>query len=77
MANSLLVKDVFFDLDHTLWDFDKNSKLAYKRVFKQFKIDVEFERFIKIYEPINLEYWKKYRYAFLRYYKRWRPGFFP
>jgi|TARA_B110000261_G_scaffold155607_1_gene188540 putative hydrolase of the HAD superfamily len=61
MANSLLVKDVFFDLDHTLWDFDKNSKLAYKRVFKQFKIDVEFERFIKIYEPINLEYWKKYR----------------
>ena len=58
MANSLLVKDVFFDLDHTLWDFDKNSKLAYKRVFKQFKIDVEFERFIKIYEPINLEYWK-------------------
>ena len=61
MANSLLVKDVFFDLDHTLWDFDKNSKLAYKRVFKQFKIDIEFERFIKIYEPINLEYWKKYR----------------
>ena len=61
MANSLLVKDVFFDLDHTLWDFDKNSKLAYKRVFKQFEIDIEFERFIKIYEPINLEYWKKYR----------------
>jgi len=61
MANSLLVKDIFFDLDHTLWDFDKNSKLAYKRVFKQFEIDIEFERFIKIYEPINLEYWKKYR----------------
>ena len=55
------IEHVFFDLDHTLWDFDKNSKLAYKRVFKQFKIDVEFERFIKIYEPINLEYWKKYR----------------
>jgi putative hydrolase of the HAD superfamily len=61
MANSLLVKDVFFFFFYTLWDFDKNSKLAYKRVFKQFKIDVEFERFIKIYEPINLEYWKKYR----------------
>jgi putative hydrolase of the HAD superfamily len=61
MVNSLVVKDVFFDLDHTLWDFDKNSMLAYKRVFKQFEIDIEFESFIKIYEPINLEYWKKYR----------------
>tara|TARA_R110000787_G_scaffold279936_1_gene390348 strand:- start:15824 stop:16516 length:693 start_codon:yes stop_codon:yes gene_type:complete len=61
MANRLLVKDVFFDLDHTLWDFDKNSMLAFKRVFKQFEIDIEFESFIKIYEPINLEYWKNYR----------------
>ena len=61
MANRLLVKDVFFDLDHTLWDFDKNSMLAFKRVFKKFNIDIEFESFIAIYEPINLEYWKKYR----------------
>lgn len=61
MANRLLVKDVFFDLDHTLWDFDKNSMLAFKRVFKKFNIDIEFENFIAIYEPINLEYWKKYR----------------
>ena len=61
MANRLLVKDVFFDLDHTLWDFDKNSMLAFKRVFKKFNIDIEFKSFIAIYEPINLEYWKKYR----------------
>ena len=56
-----MVKDVFFDLDHTLWDFDKNSMLAFKRVFKKFKINIEFDAFLKIYEPINLEYWKKYR----------------
>ena len=61
MENRLLVKDVFFDLDHTLWDFDKNSMLAFKRVFVKFKIEVEFDDFIKIYEPINLAYWKKYR----------------
>ena len=56
-----MVKDVFFDLDHTLWDFDKNSMLAFKRVFKKFKINIEFDAFLKIYEPINVEYWKKYR----------------
>ena len=61
MNKKILVKDVFFDLDHTLWDFDKNSMLAFKRVFKKFKINIEFDAFLKIYEPINVEYWKKYR----------------
>ena len=61
MNKKLIVKDIFFDLDHTLWDFDKNSMLAFKRVFKKFKITIEFDAFLKIYEPINLEYWKKYR----------------
>ncbi len=35
MNKKKLVTDVFFDLDHTLWDFDKNSMLAFKRVFKK------------------------------------------
>ena len=61
MNKKIMVKDVFFDLDHTLWDFDKNSMLAFKRVFKKFKINIKFDAFLKIYEPINLEYWKKYR----------------
>ena len=61
MNKKLIVKDIFFDLDHTLWDFDKNSMLAFKRVFKKFKITIEFHAFLKIYEPINVEYWKKYR----------------
>lgn len=61
MNDRLLVKDVFFDLDHTLWDFDKNSMLAFKRVFKKFEIEIEFDSFIEVYEPINLVYWKMYR----------------
>jgi putative hydrolase of the HAD superfamily len=61
MNKKIIVKDIFFDLDHTLWDFDKNSMLAFKRVFKKFKITIEFDAFLKIYEPINIEYWKKYR----------------
>jgi len=53
--------DVFFDLDHTLWDFDRNSKLAFKRMFKKHNISVDLANFIAIYEPINFEYWKQYR----------------
>ncbi len=55
------IKDVFFDLDHTLWDFDKNSSLAFKMIFKKFKIDLKVDHFLKCYRPINLKYWKLYR----------------
>lgn len=55
------IKDVFFDLDHTLWDFDRNSALAFIRVFRKHNIDVNFSAFIEAYEPINLIYWKKFR----------------
>jgi putative hydrolase of the HAD superfamily len=27
--------DIFFDLDHTLWDFDKNSELTFDTIFKR------------------------------------------
>lgn len=55
------ITDVFFDLDHTLWDFDKNSKLAFFRVFKKHEIAIDLNEFIAIYEPINLEYWRLFR----------------
>ena len=55
------VTDIFFDLDHTLWDFDKNSMLAFARVFQKHEIDIEIKDFIKEYEPINFNYWKLFR----------------
>jgi putative hydrolase of the HAD superfamily len=55
------VTDVFFDLDHTLWDFDRNSFLAFKRVFNTFRINLKVETFTAVYEPINVAYWKLYR----------------
>jgi len=55
------ITDVFFDLDHTLWDFDKNSMLAFNRVFIKHNIDIEVSTFIKVYEPINFNYWKLFR----------------
>jgi len=55
------IKDIFFDLDHTLWDFDRNSALAFKTVFKLNDISIDFTKFLEIYTPINFKYWKWYR----------------
>lgn len=52
---------LFFDLDHTLWDFDKNSALTFKKIFELHNIEVKLEQFLDVYVPINLRYWKLYR----------------
>lgn len=55
------IKHIFFDLDHTLWDFERNSALVFQQIFKEEKIELEIEEFLKVYKPINFEYWKLYR----------------
>ena len=57
------IKHIFFDLDHTLWDFDKNSALAFEKVFSLNNVEVDIRSFLNIYEPVNLNYWKLYRNA--------------
>lgn len=55
------IKHVFFDLDHTLWDFDKNSALTFDKIFKLNAVNISLETFLEVYEPINLQYWRRYR----------------
>ena len=55
------ITDVFFDLDHTLWDFDRNSALAFKRIFEINKVEISTDDFLTHYIPINLKYWRLYR----------------
>ncbi|WP_036379887.1 YjjG family noncanonical pyrimidine nucleotidase [Muricauda sp. MAR_2010_75] len=55
------VTDIFFDLDHTLWDFEKNSALTFQKILTKNSVDVVLEDFLGVYAPINLEYWKLYR----------------
>lgn len=55
------ITDVFFDLDHTLWDFEKNSALAFATVFETRKIAIDMPHFLQYYVPINREYWERYR----------------
>ena len=55
------ITDVFFDLDHTLWDFERNSALTFQYILQKHQIGVDISDFLKIYVPINFEYWKLYR----------------
>lgn len=54
-------KHIFFDLDHTLWDFDKNSELTFEMLFKRHGVPCSLDDFLEVYIPINLNYWKLYR----------------
>lgn len=52
---------MFFDLDHTLWDFEKNSQLTFQQIFEEQNIRIQLNDFLQIYSPINFKYWKLYR----------------
>ena len=45
--------DIFFDLDHTLWDFEKNSKLTYKKICEEDKKDTDLEEFLSYYNQMK------------------------
>ncbi|WP_271406542.1 YjjG family noncanonical pyrimidine nucleotidase [Tenacibaculum soleae] len=55
------IEHIFFDLDHTLWDFDKNSQLTFQQIFKEQNIQLKVVDFLEVYMPINLDYWRLYR----------------
>ena len=58
-------KHIFFDLDHTLWDFEKNSTETLAEIYRAFCLKEEgiptFEDFLEIYIPVNTELWGRYR----------------
>ena len=61
MINKETITDLFFDLDHTLWDFERNSALTFKQLLKGYNIPVKLEDFLKVYVPLNIEHWKAFR----------------
>ena len=73
------IQHVFFDLDHTLWDFDKNSEMAFATIFKQNHPEIAIADFIAKYAPINQACWKLYQYDKITHeelrYKRLKDSF--
>ncbi len=63
-ANLKKYRHIFFDWDHTLWDFEKNSKDTLKDLYVSFdlseKTGVDIKEFIKAFEQVNRMLWTKY-----------------
>jgi len=55
------INHIFFDLDHTLWDFETNSDIAFKTIFKKYDVAVDLQKFLSYYRGINQNYWRLYR----------------
>jgi putative hydrolase of the HAD superfamily len=59
------IKTIFFDLDHTLWDFESNSTEALLDLIDENNIHSrmtgEVDTFIQRYKQINHVYWEAYR----------------
>lgn len=55
---------IVFDLDHTLWDFEMNSRIALSKIFHEMKLELyfaNFDSFLNTYYRINDDVWEKYR----------------
>ena len=72
---------IFFDLDHTLWDFDANAHATMGEVYKLLELDktiaVPFEEFHSKYLVHNALLWDRYHKGFitsedLKWKRMWR-----
>lgn len=61
---------LFFDLDHTLWDFETNSKLTWHEVFFENKLNEtltpDFDLFYERYSFHNKRLWDRYHHGFIK-----------
>jgi len=59
-----MIKHIFFDLDHTIWDFDKNAQETLHELYLQYKLEeiglTSAEDFISTYTANNHQLWADY-----------------
>lgn len=58
-------KHIFFDLDHTLWDFEANADETLRHLFELHQLGrsgtFTVDEFIRVYSAINHELWRLYQ----------------
>ncbi len=61
---------LFFDLDHTLWDFEANSRQTLEYMYESMGLKKrgvdDFERFSNNYQVHNEKLWDRYRKGFIK-----------
>jgi len=67
---SIKYKHLFFDLDHTIWDFDANAKATLEQMHIDFSLAErgihDFELFHKNYLQHNEKLWARYRNGWIK-----------
>lgn len=72
---------LFFDLDHTLWDFDTNAKEALQELYIEFELESKaigpFDFFFETYLKHNAILWSRYEKGYissqeLKWRRMWR-----
>src|SRR6266496_5274615 len=63
-------KHLFFDLDHTLWDFEANAKATLKELHVALRLEErgidDFDKFHQNYLVHNEKLWERYRNGFIK-----------
>ncbi|MBC7552628.1 MAG: noncanonical pyrimidine nucleotidase, YjjG family [Taibaiella sp.] len=63
-------KHLFFDLDHTLWDFDRNSEVTLRKLYQEYDLKSrgieDFDTMFKSYIVHNDKLWDRYRKGFIK-----------
>ena len=63
-------KHLFFDLDHTLWDFEMNSKVTMKKLYEEYELKKrgidDFDEMFRVYNIHNDKLWERYRNGFIK-----------
>jgi len=63
-------RHLFFDLDHTLWDFDANARVTLESLYEGLQLKErgvhDFELFYRNYLVHNEKLWERYRKGFIR-----------
>lgn len=62
------IRNIFFDLDDTLYDFSTASRESFKEAYELLEYNhffSSFDEYIKIYAPRNIELWKEYGKGFI------------
>jgi putative hydrolase of the HAD superfamily len=63
-------RHLFFDLDHTLWDFNENARLTLSELYDELELKnagvSNFEQFLSVYLEHNEQLWEKYRNGILK-----------
>ncbi len=63
-------KHLFFDLDHTLWDFNANARLTLQELYNAMELNtlgiLDFELFYTTYLIHNDKLWEKYRNGIIK-----------